>query len=188
QTMVHGQPQQQPDLTASVVVRLEAGKDTYRIGEEIPLELEFRGKSSSDYYFSTETYDRSGRLFTERYNITPTGSFIDPLADLFADGYIGGGGRSEQPLNDVPFILHVRLNDWVRFTKPGQYRLIVNSARLHRRSSQSAPELTSNAIDFTITTRDDAWEAAELKRASALIDSGKREDVIQGTALLRYLD
>jgi len=188
ETIVNVQAQQQSDLTAFVVVRLESGKDTYRIGEEIPLELEFRGTSSSDYYFSTETYDRSGRLFTEQYNVTPAGSVIDPLSDLFANGYIGGGGRSEQPLNDMPFVLHVRLNDWVRFTKPGQYRLVVNSARLHRRSSQSAPELTSNAIDFTITARDDAWEAAQLKRASALIDSGKREDIIQGTALLRYLD
>src|SRR5689334_19003156 len=65
-------------VTASVTVRLTANKTAFRIGEEIPLQLEFRGTAGDDYYFSTETYDRSGRMTTERYELTPQTGFADP--------------------------------------------------------------------------------------------------------------
>jgi len=117
--------------TARVVVRFQDGKTSFRLGEDIRLELEFRGRADLDFYFSTENYDRSGRLTTEQYAITPREGFVDPLSEMFADGFIGGGLRSEHPLNDTPFLLHVTLNEWARFTKPGAYRLVVTSDRLH---------------------------------------------------------
>jgi hypothetical protein len=46
--------QEQPDSfqEASVKVRLQTSKTTFQVGEEIPLELEFRGKAGPDFYFS----------------------------------------------------------------------------------------------------------------------------------------
>jgi hypothetical protein len=93
-------PHQQPSQTdtTSVVLRFAAAASTYRVGEEIPLELEFRGKAGPEYYLSTETSDRSGRMWTERYEATPAAGWDDPLADFYADGYVGGGFRGRQKL------------------------------------------------------------------------------------------
>src|SRR5580765_6064949 len=84
----------EPAVTASVMVRFPAGKTTYQIGEEIPLELEFRGKAGPDFYFSTASYDRSGRMSQEQYAITPVRGFVDPLAEYYASAVTIGGGLS----------------------------------------------------------------------------------------------
>ena len=170
---------------ATVTVRLPTGKATYRIGEEIPLELEFRGTAGNDYYFSTETYDSSGRMTTERYEMTPPGGFVDPLSDLFVDGSFVGGLRTTHPLDGTPFTLHVSLNDWVQFKRPGRYRLSVTSSRLHRRSSQPAPALTNSSVTLTIMPRDSRWESEQIRAVTDLIDRGT--DVEHDAALLRYL-
>src|ERR1700682_4724839 len=74
-------------VTASMVVRLAAGKTTYHVGEEIPLELEFRGKGDKDYYFSTAACGSFGRFpWTENVAATPSDGIDDPLADLFSSG------------------------------------------------------------------------------------------------------
>ncbi len=176
-------------VDASLVVRFAMRKTTYQIGEEIPLELEFRGKAGKDFYFSTQSSDRSGRLSTEQYAITPVG-FVDPLADLFGDAELlfGGGPGGLQPLDGTPFILHVSLNDWARFTRPGTYRLVVTSNRLAHKSSPPAPALTSTPIELTIVPSDDRWAAFQLRDVTDLIDGGKEADVKRGITLLRYLD
>jgi hypothetical protein len=175
-------------VRASIDVRLPAGKGTYHVGEEIPLELEFRGTADKDYYFSTASYDHSGRMRTEQYEVTPGAGILDPLSDLFASGnFVGGGGFGWHPLDDTPFMLHVSLNDWVRFTRPGTYSVVVTSTRLERYSSQPAPALTSAPVDLTIVPIDGAWASAELIRASELIDRGLPTDVRHGAAILRYL-
>jgi hypothetical protein len=67
-------------VDAKLTVRLSAGKTTYAVGEVIPLELEFRGRAEPDYYFWTGTYDRSGRMGYETYDVAPEGGYDDPLA------------------------------------------------------------------------------------------------------------
>jgi hypothetical protein len=178
----------QSPVNASVTVRIVGEKTAFRIGEEIPLELEFRGKGDPTYYFSTESYDRSGRMTTETYSATPAAGFTDPLADLYLDGVVGGGLRSEHPLNDTPFKLRVSLNDWIRFTSPGVYRVTVNSSRLHQRPFQPGPTLTSSPLEITILPSDSIFLEAQVKTGLELLGSPKREDVQRGAALLRYAD
>lgn len=175
-----------PPVDATITVRLAAGKTTYHVGEEIPLELEFLGHAGAGYYFSTETSDRSGRMSTERYVVTPQGGTDDPLTDFFADGFIGGGLRSSHPLDGIPLLIHVSLNDWVHIAQPGTYRLAVTSDRLHRNSSGPVQQLIAAPVEFTITAADNPWAAAEVKRAADLLDGGS-DDVHRGTTTLRYL-
>jgi hypothetical protein len=175
-------------LSASVVVRLPAGKATFHVGEEIPLELEFRGIGDKDYFFSTETCGRIGRLLTENFVVTPSDGIDDPLADFFSSTGFGGscpGGW--QALDGHPLVIRVALNDWVRFIRPGPYRFAVTSTRLQRYSSQPAPVLTSAPVDLTIVPIENAWAAAELIRASDLIDRATPADVRHGAAILRGL-
>jgi hypothetical protein len=176
-------------VSASVVVRFLTAKAVYHIGEEILLELEFRGTGDKDYYFSTAACGFFGRLFWfENLAVTPSDGIDNPLADLFSSG--GQGGSCPfiwHALDDTPLVIRVSMNDAVRFTRPGTYTVVVSSTRLRRYSRQPAPVLTSAPVDLTIAPMDDAWAAAEVGRASTLIGRGDTPDVRHGAAMLRYL-
>src|SRR5579863_7826032 len=65
-------------VAAAVVVHLPAGRSTYRVGEEIPLDLEFRGTADKDYYFWTGTCGFFGHtLSDEKVAVTPSAGIED---------------------------------------------------------------------------------------------------------------
>jgi hypothetical protein len=182
----HAAPQSIPTPpVATLTVRPTSGATTFRIGEEIALDLEFVGTADKDYFFSTETSDRSGRVNTEEYSVSPRDGTDDPLADAL--GGIVGGLRGVAPLNGVPFKLHVSLNDWFRFNRPGTYRVVVTSSRLHRYSAGPVDRIQSAPIDLVITAPDEAFQARTLAGALAILDRKTPDDVRYGAALLRYL-
>jgi hypothetical protein len=181
------QPQDAP-FEASLTVRLSAGKSTYAMGELIPLDLEFTGKASEDFYWSTESYDRSGRMASETYELEPRDGFTDPLYDYFHGGifgFIGGGLRGWRALDGSLFRVHVTLNEWVRFTKPGRYELAVSSGRLQRYSGQPAPRVRAAPIEFVIVPAGESWAAGEVNLAASAIEGGGR--AAEGIAILRHL-
>jgi len=155
-----------PRVNATLTVRLAAGKAVYAMGELIPLTLEFNGAPNAGYYFSTETYDRSGRMWTEQYLVTPADGVDDPLAEYYRSGVAGGGLRSEHVLDGTPFTLRVNLNDWIRFLRPGRYELVVRSARLHSIARNAVPELRSEPLEIQITAASAEFAAGELAKAS----------------------
>ncbi len=179
-----------PSPSATLTVRCADGRSTYAAGEVIALDLEFNGSPDPDLYFSTETYDRSGRMGTERFSISPDEGVGDPLADYFdfGVGFVGGGLRSSHTLDGTPFHLRVNLNEWIRFTRPGRYVLTVRSRRLHRYSGGAAPELVSEPLPIDIVAPSPAWAAGELARARAKIASGQPDDAQAAVTILRYLD
>ena len=177
-----------PAVEATLTLRLNAGRSTYRIGELIPLELEFRGHAGPDHYFSTASYDRSGRMRFERYRITPPGGSDDPLLEYFSSvGSIGGGLSSWHPLDGSPFVLRVHLNEWVRFTRPGDYRLVVESARLRRYSRQPAPPVVSAPVALHVRRATPGWAAAEVARAVAALEGRGPGTPEEAATTLRHL-
>lgn len=174
-------------VAASVVVHLPAGTSTYRVGEEIPLDLEFRGTADKDYYFWTGTCGFFGHALShEKVSVTPSDGIDDPVAGSPC-GSVSSCPGSWQPLDDTPLVIRVSLNDAVRFTRPGSYRVVVTSTRLQRYSSHPTPVLTSAPVDLTIVPMDEAWAAGDVKTASDLVDHGGPADVTHGAALLRHL-
>lgn len=175
-------------VDATLSVRLAAGKSSYAIGELIPLGLEFRGRADPDFYFSTATYDRSGRMGQERYTITPGGGGYDPLAEYFSSvGILGGGLSGWHALDGRPFVLRAHLNEWVRFTRPGTYQLVVTSSRLERYSRQAAPTLVSNPVALRVEAATPEWAAAEVARAVAAVDRSRPGGLEGGVTILRHL-
>ena len=175
-------------VAASVVVHLPAGTSTYRVGEEIPLDLEFRGTADKDYYFGIGGCSLLGRvLSSEKVTVTPSDGIDVPPAVSTCGGSGYSCAGSWHPLDGTPLVIRESLNAAVRFTRPGTYRVVVSSTRLQRYSSQSAPVLTSAPVDLTIVPLDQPWTAAEVKTASDLVDQGTEDDVTHGVALLRYL-
>jgi hypothetical protein len=176
-------------VAASFVVRLSAGKSTYYLGEEIPLELEFRGTADKDYYFSNEACGFFGRLFwPERATVTPSTGTEDPLADLFSSGGYGGSCPfSWHALDGTALVIRASLNDVTRFTRPGSYSVVLSSTRLGRYSRAPSPALTSEPVHLTIMPIDDAWANDEVIRAIDLIGRDDAANVRRGAAILRYL-
>ena len=176
-------------LEATLTVRLTADRADYKIGEVIPLELVFSGRGEPDLYCSTENYDRSGRMETEQYAVTPEDGADDPLADYFSasGGRIGGGLRGWQQLDGTPFRLQVNLNDWIRFTRPGRYQLSIVSRRLHRHSNRPAPELKSDPLTLEIADAPAAWASEQVAIARSAIDQGVDDRTRDRVTLLRHL-
>jgi hypothetical protein len=157
------------------------------MGELIPLELEYSGRGSPDYYIDTASYDRGGRLMHEQYDVTPASGAVDPLAGAAMGGL--GGLSSSHPLDGTPFRLRVHLNEWVRFTAPGQYRLVVStSMRLRRHSNPFPGQRTVAApVDLTIERATDEWQREQVRQATTSINSGNAERAKAGMTILRHL-
>jgi hypothetical protein len=170
---------QSAEPEASLTARVASDKTSFAIGELITLELEFRGRGGPDDAFSTWA--------NEDYTVTPEAGVEDPLAEFHRSGFgvVGSGFSSLHPLDGRPYRDRVHLNDRVRFTKPGEYRVVVTSRRLTR--SRKTEPLTSNPVAIRIVTAPPDWAAAELARATALLDAGTREGIREGLAILRHL-
>ena len=92
-----------------MVVRFPAGRTLFHIGEEIPVELEFRGAADKDYYFSTGQCGYFTRLFwrEEQVRVTPSDGVTDPFGEYFMSGGTVHaardvpGGRLVDPAGEV---------------------------------------------------------------------------------------
>jgi hypothetical protein len=139
----------------------EAGR--FRIGERIPLRLQFSSTLENTYRLDPATYDRSGRLPTEEF-VMEQDDVVDPWRDYFASGVMGGlagGLRSLPPVLGLePHEIALDLNDWFRFDRAGRYRFYLKSHRLEKSA------VVSNVVELEIVD-DAAWREAQLTRLRA---------------------
>jgi hypothetical protein len=182
-------PQADLPASATLTVNMPDARSSFVLGERIPLELVFSGRADPDFYCSTASYDRGGRLHYEDYRITPADAVEDPLAEFYAtNGVIGGGLSSWHALDGKPFTLRVDLNDWIRFRRPGQFTLVVTSRRLERYSRRPAPTVASPPVTIEITEPSESWRSAEVSRALVAIETHLPDRVREGAKILRHLD
>lgn len=113
-------------------MRTSSNLSTFHIGERIPLLLDFTAPAGAQLALLMATYDRSGRVSYESFDVSPSSGTIDPLAAYFNSGSFIGGGLSSSPsvLSPTPTTMHLDLNEWVRFDQPGDYTVTVHSFRV----------------------------------------------------------
>lgn len=153
-------------------LRLSTNASVYHQGELIPLELSFTSKLSNRYQVNMACYDRSGRMNYENFSVEPTEGASDPLLVYFKSirVFLGGGLTNFQFLSDTPYVIHLDLNEWVRFDKPGNYRVTVTSRRVSDASGAKSfyqgvvQDLKSNSIELRVIEPDEAWQRSELTR------------------------
>jgi hypothetical protein len=169
----------------SLHIRTESGSTDFGIGEPITLVLEFSdqdgarqdgaGEDGARYDFDSRTYDRSGRLEIDRIRVAPAERVEDPLHDYYHAmglGFAGGGlSRVPAPLTS-PRVLSLDVNEFIRFTRPGTYRVYVESHRFLDRQAptpRSRPlPLVSNILELTIAAqRTDASPPSVLPARAA---------------------
>lgn len=150
-------------------LQLSTNAAVYRQGEVIPLELSFTSKLAHRYQVNMASYDRSGRMNYEKFSVEPAEGTSDPLFVYFNSNsvFLGGGLTNFQFLSETPYVIHLNLNEWVRFDKPGRYSVTVTSRRVSDGPGDYqgiVSDLKSNTIQLRIVEPDDAWQQSELKR------------------------
>lgn len=153
-------------------VQVAGNQREFHLGEIIPLQLSFSSAVKDRYQVNMAQYDRSGRMEYEVFTVSPAEGAVDPMVSLIS---IGGGLTSFKFLSSTPWTIKLNLNEWVRFTQPGEYRLIVSSHRVAMRD-RSTPEgsspvtARSNEITLKIVAADPAWQTRVLNDAVKKLD------------------
>jgi hypothetical protein len=187
---------------ATLMVTTEGQRSTYQIGERIPIDLSFTGPGNKQFEITMSSYDRSGRMAYEQFDVEPNSGWSDPLALYFGSqrSFMGGGLSSLGVLSPTPTVMHLNLNEWIRFDQPGSYTVVVTSHRvgdsLDANRTISHPSdllLKSNPIHLKIVPANNTWQKAKL---AAIIDELSTHPVAAGiqspareaaVADLRYL-
>jgi len=167
--------QSTPQVDPNVVLKVSIATDQreFRIGETIPLQLSFSSTVKDRYRVNMAQYDRSGRMDYEHFTISPAQGAVDPLVTY---NWGGGGLTSFQFLSSTPWTIKLNLNEWVRFTQPGEYRVIISSNRVGVRD-QSSPSGTSpvtarsNEITLKIVAADPVWQKRIFEDAVANLNA-----------------
>jgi hypothetical protein len=167
--------------TLTFSVKLTDAKTQFHVGEKIRLELSFASSLPETYVFDNATYDRSGRLDIDSFVVDRTEGITDPLYDYYhksLGGFMGGGLRGIGALTTKPQIVDYDLNEWLRFDKPGAYRLYVISHRLSKgkpyHQGNTPIEPVSNVIQFEVVPADREWEQKTLSDAMKSLDSSPK--------------
>jgi hypothetical protein len=180
--------QDPPDLLFRA--ELADGRTKFRQGETIKLNLVYSSSSFGKYRLDAAQYDRSGRLESDAFHVDPSDGVVDPIADYFSSivAVFGGGLRSMPTLDSSSTQVAVDLNEWIRFDRPGRYRLYVTSRRVSYSAASGGVAVTSKLLEFEIVPPDSKWEAEVIRRAGRNLDSQDgREKRTAGCRLLRFL-
>ena len=153
-------------------VSLANNQREFHIGETIPIKLAFSSRIKDHYQLNEAHYDRSGRMEYERFRIMPAEGAIDPLPSC--SYCMGGGLTNYRFLTSEPWTIQLDLNEWVRFTKPGEYKLTVSSQRVEvqdrsQPGGTSPVTATANEIRLKIVESDPAWQKRIYNEAVAIL-------------------
>jgi hypothetical protein len=164
--------------TAPAVQLIISSKSAqFYAGEIIPLDLVFSSSVPQRYEINNASYDRSGRMGYEQFIVEPKDATRDPLYLYFNSIalFMGGGLSSSDFLTASPKIIHLNLNEWISFDRPGTYRISVVSHRVGDsivtdEAVGNTVEVKSNWIEIKIVAADPAWQAAELANVRQVLD------------------
>ena len=165
----------EPPFDPNVVLRVSIASDQreFHIGETIPIQLSFSSAVKDRYQVNMAQYDRSGRMEYEHFSVSPENGAVDPLANR--PGGIGGGITGFKFLSAEPWAITLSLNEWLRFTRPGEYRLAVTSRRVGMKDPSTAlgeSPVTARAdpVKLRIVPATRAWQRAVFDEAVASLE------------------
>ena len=150
---------------------ISAPKSDFYQGELIPLQLTFTSTQPQSFLAETRLQDRIGRLNgMEEFLVDPVAFVEDPLSGLPGESS-GMGGLSGGPvtLSEKPFSFEKLLNEWIRFRKPGDYRITIISRRVAQ--SGAHLELVSNILKLHIDAAPAAWVKDQISGTGKILDA-----------------
>ncbi len=178
-------------------LRLKDGRTKFNQGELITIEMLFASSVPKTYKVVTNTYDRGGRLGIDTYHIDPEVGTSDPLNDYFQSLFWSmGGGLSGLPplLDEKPYVIAQDLNEFVRFDRPGKYRLWVTNSRIskidpnNKYKAAGQFKVTSTTVEFEILPADAGWQKQKIEDVRAALDGTREGDQRTACRALRFLN
>jgi len=176
------------DNPEGLSLTISVDKNTYYLGEIIPITLTFSNKSDIEHYVETEDYDRSGRPHDIAFYVDgPSGGYSDPLETHFFGG--GGGLSSRGPERLGQYSQVFTLNEWVRFDIPGEYRIYCTTTRAWARNDRSRQiiNLCSQIIKIKLRPANKVFIAETVSNALENLKSEDREIRHNSVRTLRFL-
>src|SRR5579863_3553028 len=126
--------------TADVSLTLGVERATFRVGERIPVRLQFANRGTSDVHYEK----RVGMWSPEVFTASPDAGAVNPLADAWGwrdTGFVSSTGSGLLgPGNS--YTLTRNLNDYVVFRSPGIYKIRVLSTRVFDQAPLQSNEVT----------------------------------------------
>jgi len=192
---------QSPPAGLEVQLRTAANKTTFQLFEIVPLEVTFRSSKPSTY--SIELADGwNPAAAADRFLVEPGDDVIDRQA-WTRPGTVCCDSRRAF-LTSTPSVHSDELTDFLRFTRPGHYRIQYTSRRVFsgpptREYKPSDILVHSNVLAITITEGDADWadrllptvlaqvEAEPIAELRALANRSLRAEApTESNALARY--
>jgi hypothetical protein len=153
----------------SLRIETETGRTQFRMGEAIGLKLTFETSPPGIWMVAITGRDRSVLgLGRDRFPVSPAAGTSDPLSYRLGQPvtYSGPGGMY---LHERTTIARADLNQWVRFERPGTYRVQALFYATNRRGENAGAD--SNEIEVEIVEADVRWQAEQLRLDVALLNS-----------------
>jgi hypothetical protein len=189
----------------SFTLQPKDGRRQFHLGEIIPLQLSFQTEQAG-IYVNPNAFVQSGggsmvnvagipdhRAPTEDWQLDPAAGATDPLRDY---GLGTGYNTTMVPVTNKPVTVDLDLNDWLRFDRPGTYRLADVTTRVYGLPSETIPgtkhkrpaTVTSNSIELEILPSDAQWEEQALQSARHTLDTATDlRERYQAMRVLRFL-
>ena len=174
-------------------LELKLPKTDFYQGEIIPATLVFTNASTNPYHLWIGTYDRSGRITDIGFHaVNEHGEPVtDPLQWYFkSNGFLGGGLGNFRDLGQWSITLTA--NQWLRFDKPGTYRLYAWSNRPHpgkmddSNGSNYFINLVSDIATIRVVPLPEQQAKTIMEETSAELKTGGK-DAARAVEILRYL-
>ncbi len=154
-------------------ISLEAAQATFHVGETIRLKYEFTADAPGKYVAGARYFDRSQRSVLETFFTDRTADVRDPLREFWELPSAITGSRYSAPrdptlkLDASPQMDSVELTHYLRFLKPGRYRVYVLTHSVVAPSTQlkeqGGPAIASeNIVTFRVLPQDLAAAAREV--------------------------
>lgn len=167
---------QDPGAEVSLELAVVGDRATFRIGEEIPIELRFRSDAPGRYQVAINTEHRGIRVPTyDRFFVEPDAGTAYPLANN-PYGVLGMAQNVfEREIAGPESVVAVSyfLNERIAFEAPGRYQVVVESARVREGEPlRRTPYFTlrSNPIEVTIVDPEPGWAAEQVRISVSAIE------------------
>ena len=165
-------------LHLHTTLRLASAATQYRQGELIQLQLQFTSDPPAQFNVLTEVSNRWITVELEEFHVSPAAGAVDPLA-VYEKPFLDEVRRYWQgPLTmslaqtGLPATINLPLTDWIRFDRPGHYRVSLRTLRasvppVAPGGPPSLLSLETNEVEFDIIPADAAWQEQQLKEIAA---------------------
>ena len=188
-----GDQQHMRDVLNKTGAKLELifPKDTYQIGEPVEVTMRYSCTSAEPPVAAMVVlYDRGGRIMDFGFRASGVNGpdAIDPLKYLLMS--MGGMRRTAAISPEKPYEQKAVINEWLTFSKPGEYDVTGFSAVLFETNGagEQGPRLdvTSASRRISIVPADPEWQKQVISSAREKL-KGSPEKAREAMKSLRYL-